>query len=151
MSLRGLDELARLLGFLELADSWTSPALSERTSLGSFAEKILCNGVAAMAVTSDSIDIGLAAFYCNDKLNRNAFLTHLAVHPSWRGHRIGFELVQYAKTLSKSAGMTSMLLEVYQTNHSARRFYKSCGFLETSESHDSHRGGGSIYMSCSLE
>jgi ribosomal protein S18 acetylase RimI-like enzyme len=148
--LNGLSDRPRLDAYLRISDCWMVPPLSERVALSLFAEKILSNGVAALAVSSDSSDLGVAAFYCNDRIGGRAFLTHLAVGPEHRRHGIGKALLDYAKRYSSSQGMTSMGLEVYDANERAKRFYCSCGFTESDTSPQGLRSVASIYMVCPL-
>jgi ribosomal protein S18 acetylase RimI-like enzyme len=148
--LNGLCDKSRLDAYLRISDGWTVPPLSGRVDLSLFGEKILRNGVAALAVSSDSGDLGLAAFYCNDRINGRAFLTHLAVGPEHRRHGIGKALLDYAKRYSTSEGMTSMGLEVYKANERAKRFYCSCGFTESDTRLQGFESVESIYLVCPL-
>src|SRR5947209_8442755 len=86
--LTGLLERGRLETYLKLSDAWTTPALSQRVEISSFAEKILRNGVAVFAVGEGHLDVGLAAWYCNDSEHACAYLTHFAVTPEYRGQGI---------------------------------------------------------------
>jgi ribosomal protein S18 acetylase RimI-like enzyme len=147
---RDLDK-PRLVSYLKLSDPWTVPALSQRVDIYLFAEKILRCGVAALAVRSTDVDIGLAAFYCNDLISKRAYLTHLAVCPEHRGHGVGKALIDYAKAHSSSFGMTSMALEVYSANEDALRFYSACGFQEIKARVASKQTIASVYMVCSLK
>jgi ribosomal protein S18 acetylase RimI-like enzyme len=149
--LTGVVDRARLEAYLKLSDGWTIPALSERVDLSMFAEKILCHGVAVLGVDRRKVDVGLAAFYCNDRIHGRAFLTHLAVCPECRGYGLGKALVEYAKKHSRSARMTSMVLEVYRANESAKRFYTACGFVEKEFPQDNPPAPNSTYMFCSLQ
>ena len=148
--LQGLSDRTRLQQFLEISDHWTAPALSQRVVLSDFAEKVLKNGVAVIAANVCDVDVGLAAFYCNDQVKRRAFLTHLAVAPESRGRGLGTALLNYAKAYSESLGMTSMLLEVYNSNENARRLYIASGFLETKLDPGNGRSEHSLYMLCAL-
>jgi ribosomal protein S18 acetylase RimI-like enzyme len=144
--LAGITDLPRLESYLELSDAWTKPPLSQRVGLSAFAEKILSNGVAVLAVAEGDIDAGLAAFYCNDLLRHRAYLTHLAVGPAYRGHGLGKALINYATKYSRSMGMRLMELEVYRDNETAKRLYRSCGFGESADP----KASSSIRMVCSL-
>ena len=148
--LSGLPDRPRLDAYLRLSDGWTTPPLSERVDLALFAEKILCRGVAALAVSSVLGDLGMAAFYCNDRLGGRAFLTHLAVGPEYRCHGIGKALLDYATGYSRSQGMTSMGLEVYRKSENVKRFYRSCGFTEAAAFPEGIGSVESIYMVCPL-
>ena len=149
--LKDLSDWPRLDTYLRISDDWTVPPLSERVDLSLFGQKILRNGVAALAVSSASGDLGLAAFYCNDRLNGRAFLTHFAVGPEHRRHGVGKALLDYAKSYSISQGMSSMGLEVYSRNESAKRFYCSFGFTESKTIPRGFGRLGSVYMVCPLK
>jgi len=148
--LSGISDTPRLEAYLKLSDGWTTPLLSSRVDLSEFTKKILLNGVAIMAVDAGYSDIGVAAFYCNDPIGRCAYLTHLGVTPEHRGYGVGKALLDHVKAHAKSMGMASMMLEVYKKNDSARRFYLSSGFIETT-SESNPTTPESVYMICSLE
>jgi ribosomal protein S18 acetylase RimI-like enzyme len=149
--LAGVLDRPRLEAYLKRSDGWTLPPLSHRADLSMFAEKILGNGVAVLAVHLQKTDIGVAAFYCNDRIRRRAYLTHFAVDPQHRCHGIGKALIGYAKEYSSSAGMVVMELEVYGANEIARRFYVSCGFYEKKASGLDPAAPQSIFMVCPLK
>lgn len=149
--LTGVLECPRLEAFLKLSDDWTDPALSRRVNLAMFAEKILRSGIVVLAVNASKVDIGMAAFYCNDPIKQRAYLTHLAVVPEYRRAGVGKTLIGYAKNYSTSMGMTSMLLEVYNSNDKAKRFYASCGFFRGENEQANPNVTNSIYMVCSLK
>jgi ribosomal protein S18 acetylase RimI-like enzyme len=149
--LTGIDDRRRLEAYLTLSDGWTVPRLSQRIDLGLFAEKILYNGVAVLAVDTRKTDVGMAAFYCNDRNHRRAYLTHLAVSPQHRGLGIGKALLNYSKDYSKSRDMDLMELEVYSTNESGKRFYVSCGFHEKEGNSAAPAPTDSVYMVCWLK
>jgi len=140
----------RLEAFLRLSDTWTEPALSYRVVLLEFAEKILLNGHAILAVSADARDVGLAAFYCNDDIRHRAYLTHLAVEPAYRSRGLGRALLDQARKHCSSVGMTSMQLEVYLSNEAAIRFYVSCGFVKSHAEGVNLNLPNSICMGCSL-
>ena len=145
----GIDDKVRLEKYLRLSDRWTTPALSQRTDLSQFAEKILRNGVAAIALHASGTDIGMVAFYCNDVSQGRAYITHLAVDPEYRRSGLGKKLTEYAMRYSQSRGMNSIALEVGRSNESARRLYASCGFAE-SETQAGGTDSLSIFMRCAL-
>ena len=141
---------ARLETYLRESDAWTLPSLSQRVNLPEFAEKILRHGVALVATTPQGKDIGVAAFYCNDQVSHQAYLTHLAVNPECRGRGVASALLECAKGESRQAGMQSMRLEVYASNVEAKKFYELSGFVETGSCESSSPDRQSLYMDCRL-
>ena len=146
----GAGDKARLESFLKVSDNWMVPALSQRTDLSQYADKILRHGVAVMAMHSNGSDIGMVAFYCNDDSQGHAFITHLAVDPDHRRGGLGKKLTEYAMRRSQSRGMKSIALEVSPSNESARRLYASCGFVESETRTRGSDSSASIFMICPL-
>ena len=150
-----LDELSvrdkgRLERYLRRSDTWMALALSQRTDLSQFAQKILRNGVAAIAIHANGTDVGMVAFYCNDLSHGRAYITHLAVDPEYRRCGLGKKLTEFAMRYSQSRGMNSIALEVGRSNERARRLYASCGFVESETQIGGVNSLTSIWMSCPL-
>jgi ribosomal-protein-alanine N-acetyltransferase len=55
-------------------------------------------------------------------------ITNIAVHPSYRGLKIGKRLLQELVSIAVDAQIKVMLLEVRKSNEIARRLYESQGF-----------------------
>lgn len=60
-----------------------------------------------------------------------AHITNIAVHPDFRGKKIGEMLLRHVISLSMAYGATKMTLEVRVTNLVAQSLYKKLGFKET--------------------
>ena len=60
-----------------------------------------------------------------------AHITNVAVHPDYRGQRIGYSLMQQMLVRAALRGATKMTLEVRSTNESAKRLYTQLGFKES--------------------
>ena len=146
----GFRDKSRFEKYLRLSDTWMAPALSQRTDLSQFAEKILRHGVVAMAVHANGTAVGMVAFYCNDVIRGRAYITHLAVDPEYRRCGLGKKLTEFAMRYSQSRGMNSIALEVGRSNESARRLYASCGFVESETQIGGVNSLTSVWMSCPL-
>lgn len=59
-----------------------------------------------------------------------AHMTNIAVHPDYRGRRIGFLLMLEMIHRAVSLGAKKMTLEVRKSNVVARRLYSRLGFVE---------------------
>lgn len=59
-----------------------------------------------------------------------AHITNVAVHPDYRGKKIGEDLMRHIITLSKSNGAKKMTLEVRVSNQTALALYHKFGFEE---------------------
>lgn len=57
-----------------------------------------------------------------------AHVTNVAVHPDWRGHRLGEQLMRALIARAMARGATRMTLEVRVSNHVAQGLYLKLGF-----------------------
>ena len=113
---------------LLLFDRSFSRPLSERLgSLRDYALKLSENAVVDIVSLQDEI-IGFSAYYCNDQLTKQAFLTQIAVVDACKGLKIGNELLKTCMETSKQKGMEKLVCEVDHINVSALRFYEKHGF-----------------------
>lgn len=71
---------------------------------------------------------GFVAFYCNDQVTKQAYITLLLVDPRDRGAGIARALVGSVLELAKRRGFTSCALEVAADNVAAHALYTSLGF-----------------------
>lgn len=58
-----------------------------------------------------------------------AHVTNIAVHPDYRGKKIGKELVSFMIQEAKGLGIIKMTLEVRRSNIVAQNLYKGLGFI----------------------
>jgi ribosomal protein S18 acetylase RimI-like enzyme len=63
---------------------------------------------------------------------RAAWMEDMVVHPDWRGHRIGEQLLQLAVEKAREAGCTRITLLTDADNGAAIRFYSRAGFTRSS-------------------
>ncbi|RXJ01328.1 ribosomal-protein-alanine N-acetyltransferase [Anaerobacillus alkaliphilus] len=57
-----------------------------------------------------------------------AHITNIAIHPNFRGFKLGEQLLVHAIELARTLGGTKMTLEVRVSNHVAQRLYSKLGF-----------------------
>jgi GNAT superfamily N-acetyltransferase len=63
---------------------------------------------------------------------RAAWMEDMVVHPDWRGHRIGEQLLQWAVGKAREAGCHRITLLTDADNVAAIRFYSRAGFTRSS-------------------
>lgn len=57
-----------------------------------------------------------------------AHVTNVAVHPDWRGRKVGERLMAALMEQARRLGATRMTLEVRASNHVAQSLYRKLGF-----------------------
>ena len=72
--------------------------------------------------------IAFAAFYCNDKVDHQAFLSMIAVKPEYSRHGYGTKIFAYVIEKAQNSGMKSRVLDVGKENMAAIKFYQKLGF-----------------------
>ncbi len=84
---------------------------------------------ATIAVTyKDNEIIGFISFYCNDKQNKVAYISMIAVLPEHRQKGIGNKLIEEALEYCRKNEMKCIRLEVRKKNINVLDFYKKLGF-----------------------
>lgn len=58
-------------------------------------------------------------------------ITNIAVHPDYRGRKIGEKLVQSMLQTARNCGVLNITLEVRASNNIARNLYKKLGFIDS--------------------
>lgn len=80
-----------------------------------------------------------------------AELMRIAVAPDHRGHGIAKAIIERMITCAKSHGCERMMLEVRESNHSARELYKRCGFCEISIRKGYYDGEDAVIMEATFK
>lgn len=105
---------------LSFADPWSEI---------SFEDEITTNDLAYYIVSLvDGKVTGYAGMWV---VLDEAQLTNVALHPDYRGHGTGKEILAYMIELAKQLGAAKMTLEVRKTNQIAQRIYRNLGFAVT--------------------
>ena len=100
---------------------------SGQVKVSEFSNKISSHG-AVLGVFLDNDIVAFAAFYCNDLVERVAYLSMLAVDPRHQGCGYGRILLDHVQSYSKTQQMRHLALEVRKKNRSAIEFYQKNGF-----------------------
>lgn len=90
-----------------------------------FVMEVCSNQCARYLVAKGSKVLGYIGMWI---IMNEGHITNIAVHPDYRGKKIGEELLKALIALASSIGITQMTLEVRQTNISAQNMYKKFGF-----------------------
>jgi ribosomal protein S18 acetylase RimI-like enzyme len=122
---------------LSRVDSDFYPPLSSRLNLKCYAEKIKDKASLFFRLEANVL-IGLCAAYATDKVKLEAYLTMLAVDPSYRGLGVAKSLIKEMEAKLSLEGFNTIKLEVYKANLGAFSMYKSLGYLITEETDNSY-------------
>jgi ribosomal protein S18 acetylase RimI-like enzyme len=117
----------RIIKFIKKYDDSFDPAISKQVDIEKYAEKVLSKGH-FLGVIEDSKIEGLIGFYCNDKENKCAYITYLAVGEGSRGKGIGSKLVNACNSKCSKEGMEKTRVQTSYDNASATKMYKKIGF-----------------------
>lgn len=80
-----------------------------------------------------------------------AELMRIAVEPEHRGKGIAKAIIERMTDCAKSHGCERMMLEVRESNHSARGLYKGCGFLQISIRKGYYDGEDAVIMEATFK
>ena len=69
---------SHLVSFMRSVDHDFKPPLGERVNIEEYCAKLIALAQILIARKESSI-VGIAAFYCNDQINRISYLTYIAV------------------------------------------------------------------------
>lgn len=72
----------------------------------------------------------IAGFLCRWLIADECHVLNIAVHPDWRRHGIGAELMAAAIAEAKGSGVQLITLEVRRSNLAARKLYRRFEFEE---------------------
>jgi ribosomal protein S18 acetylase RimI-like enzyme len=77
---------------------------------------------------TDSKLTGFIAYYANDGLKKNAYLTLILIDNSFRGLGLGKLLLESSISDLSRRGFLTYKLEVLKSNSKAIKMYEKCGF-----------------------
>ena len=101
-----------------------------QVDLDALSEKLARHGIVLTMHVNETL-AGFAAFYCNDTVTKQAFLSLLAVLPEYRQQKIGQKLLSAAIARAQQAHMDRFVLEVQRENLPAIAFYEKNRFSFT--------------------
>jgi len=97
-------------------------------SLFAFTHEVMQNNFAYYIVALDKRRVvGYAGMWM---IMDEAHITNVAVHPQYRGRRIGLKLMEGLMEWAALRGVDRMTLEVRPSNIAARNLYEGLGFIE---------------------
>lgn len=82
---------------------------------------------------------GFIAYYCNDFISRQAFISLMIVAPKNRGKGVADGLMNFVVGVAERRGFACLSLEVKKRNHLARQFYIRHRFCLFDEHDDAYR------------
>jgi ribosomal protein S18 acetylase RimI-like enzyme len=97
------------------------------------AAKFSQHGIVLVAQDVGGNPCGFAAFYANDTVNFQAYLSMIGVKRNIQHSGIGTQLISAVERYAAQNKMTSIKLEVNKENLSAIRFYKRRNYLIAGE------------------
>lgn len=114
-----------LLIFLQNIDEDFTPCLSDKVVLSDYVAKIMEK--ADLIIERGEGDIrGLVVLYCNDEINRKAYISLVGVSTLYRNQGIAKRLMKQAIQIVKKKKFRT--LGIHSNNPVAIRLYQSLGF-----------------------
>jgi N-acetylglutamate synthase-like GNAT family acetyltransferase len=113
-----------ILKFLQKVDKEFRPALSEKTSLEEYADKV-CS-LAELVIAEDDRGVyGLTVIYCNDKTDCRAHIALVGVVPEYQGKGIGRMIID---TLEQDEFFLRAKRVYIHSAMNAIKFYQKMGY-----------------------
>lgn len=114
-----------VLEFLLKVDKEFKPALSEKTSIEEYVDKI--SSLAELIVAEDDNGIyGLTVLYCNDMLEKRAYVALVGVLPEYRGKGVARQMM--IETIRRAVEKGMCRIGIHTNNPVALNLYKKLGF-----------------------
>ena len=114
-----------------------NPPLIERVSdFMIYADKLVKNGYVYITL-KDNKTVGFVAFYANDRAENIGYLAQIAVKHNYTTQGIGYELLKQFEKISLEKGMTTLKLEVSNSNSHAIKFYSRNNYVFFSKASES--------------
>lgn len=115
--------------FIDQLDHDFDPPLSSRIQIDAYAQRLADNAEVLVAEDEEhGAPIGVCAFYCNDALTLEGYITYLGVIPRARHLKIGQQLVEQSLAIAWSHSMRSVALHTTPHDPRLQRFYERSGF-----------------------
>ena len=106
--------------------------MHDENKLREFADKYSRNAIVFVAEENKDV-LGFIAFYANNLVSRNAFISSIVIRKQYQGKGVGSQLLGKAESYSKMCNMTSIALEVDRMNMKAVNLYKKKGYVFVDE------------------
>ena len=103
------------------------PCLSDRICLETYSQKLFETAICFEAWDGSRL-VGLLAAYCNDTVNKRAFVTNVSVCRDWWRQGLASRLLDMFLSTAIDLKLTTASLEVEENNIGAIHLYKKHGF-----------------------
>lgn len=132
------NSFARVFNLLSRIENEYIPPLTEQIqNMEVYIRKIVTYADTFIAIEGN-YDVGILSIYCNDTLNKKAFITTIGIDSKYKRQGIAKQLLLMAIKYVKQNKFKAIELEVNKTNLIAIYFYKKNGFLINEESTNSY-------------
>lgn len=128
--------VAEIAGHLAICDAHFIPPLRQRVDIATYAEKI-ASSAKRFEAWSDGCLVGLVAMYCNDFVQRCAYITSVSLLPAWFGRGVASCLLKQSIVCARESGVLRVSLAVAASNEAAITLYTRQGFVPD-------QGGGEV-------
>jgi len=127
-----------LTDIIRVSSDEFKPPLNTLIKISDYCEKLL-EKASIFVARENNIVVGLIAFYCNDQVQKQAYLSYLYVRTDKRRKKIGQTLLRKAILHSRECGMKSMKLETRRDNPSTF-LYRINGFVNDTSQKTKNNG-----------
>lgn len=103
-----------------------SKSVSQADNYSNRLDKICLKGNVVFAYNQEYM--GYCAFYANDAVSREAYITSISVQEKYQGMHVGKNLLEACFKIAEGKGMKTCVLEVQKDNESAIKFYRKNKF-----------------------
>ena len=131
MDIKIINKLSDIKKIIEEYDNIFDPSISDIVGdLDKYSTKLYKNAL-FIAVFYQNKVVGFASFYCNDVVNKIAYLSQIAVKKEYRGIGVSDMIISFVEKECIERKMQYLKLEVYNSNTNAINFYLKHGFKFT--------------------
>lgn len=128
---------AEMLTLMYQVDNEFSPPLSQKRNIDLYVDKIIKNAVVFCIWDQESL-VGFVALYCNNLIDKIAYITMVAVHTQYRNKGLASNLIVSAINYAKKVGFKKIQLEAYKSNFVAEKLYQKLGFSVANQNSNSY-------------
>lgn len=137
-------DIERIL--FELKEDLFDKTLSDER-LRSLADKFAEAAIFLTCRGKEEIKLGYVAIYCNDNINKRAYISMIVVKKDYQYKGIGTKLLEEAIKTAQKERMETIVLKVAKDNIKAQNFYRKHGFWQINEMGNSYLMGKVISKS----
>lgn len=124
--------IEEISNFIYLMDEHFSPPISMRVDIPDYASKLI-KKARLFGFKVDEQLSALIAFYCNDVVTKNAYISYLAVSPACTGRGIASKLLETCFEKCIEENMQAIYVKTEFNNRKAIKLYEKSGFTRVEE------------------